>query len=387
MTLTAFAERPELPGQIESRLRVEYWRVRIYSVGFIVSYLLYLGSGGLEHWPAIAAAVLLMTSFGAWKIHHRWLRGGIIAGTIHALLFPLIVQALSAGEPIVALVARSSVWPQLLVTLIASRALASENHLAFARFWLRPLDRTGPVEMQSTAAPVALACFLILLFYLVIPHVMAPGPGPVQSAVVSAVLGRTVVHSAIIFLFFVVMASIFEAAHLHVADSRVIAGFSRMIETERDKGRHPDLSAILTRQLAPAAHTRAVRLLNAAIDGAGPEVAAPSRLAALSFDRFQSASRQFVRSLLPLLPLLGFLGTVIGLASAISDLPHDLNASSGHNIDISASLAGLAVKFETTLLGLIASIVCSLALGLLEKRETELAAMCMLIVDNAREAR
>ncbi|QOZ76329.1 hypothetical protein XH83_13255 [Bradyrhizobium sp. CCBAU 53351] len=385
MTSTAATAGPA--GQVDTRLRVEHWRVRIYSIGFIVSYLLYLGSGGFEHWPVVAAAVLVTTGFGAWKIHHRWLRGGLVAGTIHALLFPFLVEAVSAGEPLVALVARFPVWPQLLVTLMASRALASESHLAFARFWLRPLDRTGPVEMQSAAAPVALACFLILLFYLVIPHLFAPGSGQVQSVVVSAVLGRTIVHSAIVFLFLVVMASIVDAASLHIADRRVIAGFSRTIEAERGNGRRVDLSAILTRQLAPAAHTRAVRLLNAAIDGAGAEVAGPSRLTALSFDRFQWASRQFVRSLLPLLPLLGFLGTVIGLASAISDLPHDLNASSGHNIDISASLAGLAVKFETTLLGLIASIICSLALGLLEKRETELAAMCMLIVDKTREAR
>ncbi|PDT90812.1 hypothetical protein CO669_07500 [Bradyrhizobium sp. Y36] len=385
--IAATAEHRESPDQADSRLRIDYWRVRIYSIGFIISYLLYLGAGGFEHWPVLAATVLLVTCFGAWRLHHGWLRGGIIAGTIHALLFPFIVQALSSGEPIVALVARFPVWPQLLVTLIASRALASESHLAFARFWLRPLDCSGPVQMQSAAAPAALACFLVLLFYLVTPHLMVPGSGPVQSIVVSAVLGRTVVHSAIIFLFFVVMASIFDAALLHVADRMVIAGFGRMIAAERDDGRRPDLSAILTRQFAPAAHTRAVRLLSAAIDGADPDAATPLRLAALSFDRFQSASRQFVRSLLPLLPLLGFLGTVIGLASAISDLPHDLNASSGHNVDISASLAGLAVKFETTLLGLIASIICSLALGLLEKRETELAAMCLLIADDAREAR
>lgn len=385
--MTSVAERHDLPGETDSRLRIDDWRVRIYGIGFLVAYLLYLGAGGFAHWPAVAAAVLLVTSFGAWKMHHRCFRAGIIAGTIHALLFPFIVQALSAGEPLVALVARYPVWPQLLVTLIASRALASESHLAFARFWLRPLDRTGPVEMQSAAAPVALACFLVLLFYLAIPYLMDPGSGPVQSVVVSAVLGRTVVHSAIIFLFFVVMASILDAVQLHVADSRVIAGVSRLIETERAHGRRPDLSTVLARQLAPVGHTRAVRLLTAALDAAGPEAAASSRLAALSFDRFQSASRQFIRSLLPLLPLLGFLGTVIGLASAISDLPHDLNASSGHNVDISASLAGLAVKFETTLLGLIASIICSLALGLLEKRETELAAMCMLIVNVAREAR
>jgi biopolymer transport protein ExbB/TolQ len=90
-----------------------------------------------------------------------------------------------------------------------------------------------------------------------------------------------------------------------------------------------------------------------------------------------------VRSLLPLLPLLGFLGTVIGLATAIGELPRGLTDGTGQGFDISASLAGLAVKFETTLLGLMASMISSLALNYLEKREAELAAECMLIVGSA----
>jgi MotA/TolQ/ExbB proton channel family len=135
------------------------------------------------------------------------------------------------------------------------------------------------------------------------------------------------------------------------------------------------------------AHTRAARLLNAAIEttavGGG---SSPARLATLSFDGFQLASRQFVRALLPFLPLLGFLGTVIGLATAISELPRGLTDGTGHGFDVSASLAGLAVKFETTLLGLMASMLASLALNFLEKRETELAAECMLIVKHAGES-
>lgn len=56
-----------------------------------------------------------------------------------------------------------------------------------------------------------------------------------------------------------------------------------------------------------------------------------------------------------------------------------------HAFDISASLAGLAVKFETTLLGLMASMISSLALNFLEKREAELAAACLLVVKDAGE--
>jgi hypothetical protein len=137
---------------------------------------------------------------------------------------------------------------------------------------------------------------------------------------------------------------------------------------------------------AAVAHTRAVRLLNAAIDTREVASANATRLAVLSFDGFQLASRQFVRTLLPILPLLGFLGTVIGLATAISELPRGLTESADHAFDISGSLAGLAVKFETTLLGLLASMISSLSLNFLEKREAELSAACMLVVKAAGES-
>ena len=71
---------------------------------------------------------------------------------------------------------------------------------------------------------------------------------------------------------------------------------------------------------------------------------------------------------------------MIGLATAISELPRGLTEGSGQAFDISASLSGLAVKFETTLLGLMASMISSLCLHFLEKREAELAAACMLLV-------
>jgi hypothetical protein len=125
---------------------------------------------------------------------------------------------------------------------------------------------------------------------------------------------------------------------------------------------------------------------HAAIDTREVASANATRLAVLSFDGFQLASRQFVRTLLPILPLLGFLGTVIGLATAISELPRGPTESADHAFDISGSLAGLAVKFETTLLGLLASMISSLSLNFLEKREAELSAACMLVVKAAGES-
>jgi hypothetical protein len=198
-------------------------------------------------------------------------------------------------------------------------------------------------------------------------------------------LGGTIVHSAIIFLFFVILSSILHASQLYLADRSILAAFGRLVEEDRKAGATRALTSILSDKLYTVAHTRAFRLLNAAIEAKASGSKTPSDLAILSFDGFHFASRHFVRALLTLLPLLGFLGTVIGLAIAISELPHGITEGGGQALDISASLAGLAVKFETTLLGLVASMICSLSLGFLEKREAELAATCMLIVKDAGE--
>jgi biopolymer transport protein ExbB/TolQ len=371
---------------VRAETRIEFWRLRLYSAGFLAAFALHLAADGLDRWPALSILTVIALSAGLWGMDGRWLRAGVVLGIAHALAFPILEQAIASGDSIAAMVAKSAVWPQLLVTLIGSRVLSSEGELSFSQFWRHPSRRGAAIEIQSIPSAVALGSFLTLVFYLAVPHALTPGAKQTSAIIVSAMLGGTIVHSAIVFLFFVIIASILDAARLHLIDRSVVASFARLVEARRISDSVRDPLALLTSELSSAAHTRAARLLNAAIearDGGGPS--SPG-LAALSFDGFQMASRQFMRALLPLLPLLGFLGTVIGLATAISELPRGLTDGTGHGFDVSASLAGLAVKFETTLLGLMASMIASLALNFLEKRETELAAECMLIVRDAGAA-
>jgi biopolymer transport protein ExbB/TolQ len=374
------------PDSVRAAMRIEFWRLRLYSAGFLVAFALHLALNGLDSWPAVSFLTMVAIAFGMWRVQGRWLRAGVVLGIVHALIFPILEQAMAKGESIAGVVAAGPVWPQLLVTLIGSRVLASEGELSFSRFWQRPLQRGAAIEIQSIPSAIALGSFLTLVFYLAVPYAPTSGAKQTSAIIVSAMLGGTIVHTAIIFLFFVIVSSILDSARLHAVDRSVVATFSRLIDADRNTGSGRDLPSIVASELATMAHTRAARLLNAAIETrAAGEGSGPARLAAISFDGFQLASRQFVRALLPLLPLLGFLGTVIGLATAISELPRGLTDGTGHGFDVSASLAGLAVKFETTLLGLMASMVASLALNFLEKRETELAAECMLIVKDAGE--
>ena len=107
-----------------------------------------------------------------------------------------------------------------------------------------------------------------------------------------------------------IFASILDAVRLHAGDRSVLASFGREVEDDRKVGSNRGLSSILADEFAVAIHTRAFRLLNAAIErGRQAESGEPR---STFFRRFSGASRQFVRALLPFPPLLRILGTVIG---------------------------------------------------------------------------
>jgi biopolymer transport protein ExbB/TolQ len=371
--------------EVRADLRIQFWRLRIYSAGFLVAFALHLAIDGIGRPPVLLLVPVVAIAVGMLKGAGPWLRAGVMLGILHALIFPILQQAVGNGEAVAAVVARVSAWPQLLVTLIGSRVLAVEGKLSFAQFWRFPTKRIATVEIQSIPSAIALGSFLTIVFYLVTPYSLTPSAKQTSDIIVSAMLGGTVVHTAIIFLFFVILSSIIDAAQSHVADRAVLTSFGRQVEDERKAGSKRDLASILADEFPTAGHTRAFRLLNAAIETKKAGRGSPATLSALSFDGFQMASRHFVRALLPLLPLLGFLGTVIGLATAISELPHGLTGGTEQAFDVSASLAGLAVKFETTLLGLLASMLSSFSFNFLEKREAELAAACMLIVKDVGE--
>lgn len=85
--------------------------------------------------------------------------------------------------------------------------------------------------------------------------------------------------------------------------------------------------------------------------------------------------RKFIRTLIGTLPLLGFLGTVAGIMDALAGLPRlfagDLASAADLTPALTLSLGGISLAFETTLLGLVASLLATLALGYVEKAEAD----------------
>jgi hypothetical protein len=357
-------------------------RLFVYSVCLAISFLLYLlahGFGqGFAFWT-IAALSLAGLGSGiviadvAWQ--RRVFRAAVILAVTLAIVVPLGPRMWAHGSMAQAMTG-STTWPQILVTLFGSRVLAEAAELQFTEAWRNPFQARLAAPVQSVAAALALGAFFTLVFYQVGAH-LAGRSASASGIVVSALFGDTVIHHAIVFLFFVVLAFVVDATLIYVKDrSAVLAVRARA----RGGIGSAELRRLLDGDLAPWSHTRALRYIRDALDaGRGAGAAAPSSALA----GFHAASRRFIRGLIPFLPLLGFLGTVIGLSIALAELPHGLSSGQREGFDIGGSLAGLAVKFETTLLGLLGSMVASLALGVLEKSETELAAECSLLVEAA----
>ncbi len=98
------------------------------------------------------------------------------------------------------------------------------------------------------------------------------------------------------------------------------------------------------------------------------------------YDEGQIASSYgLVHSFLWAIPVLGFIGTVIGLRAAIGALGITLRAGgdiSAIREGLQAVTAGLATKFETTLVALVCAVGVQLLLSFLQSREGEFLDAC-----------
>jgi len=89
-----------------------------------------------------------------------------------------------------------------------------------------------------------------------------------------------------------------------------------------------------------------------------------------------TASYTFVKVFLWAIPILGFIGTVIGLSIALVSLSKGGNADpEALKASINSLLEGLGTAFDTTLLGLVLSILLSFPLSAVQKKEDETLTM------------
>jgi hypothetical protein len=88
-------------------------------------------------------------------------------------------------------------------------------------------------------------------------------------------------------------------------------------------------------------------------------------------DNRSVGSYSLVKVFLWAIPILGFIGTVLGLSVAVGSLSMDDPSPEALKASINSLTGGLGKAFDTTLLGLILSILLSFPLAAVQKREDE----------------
>lgn len=96
-------------------------------------------------------------------------------------------------------------------------------------------------------------------------------------------------------------------------------------------------------------------------------------------ESIMESSYSFIRGLIWAIPVLGFIGTVLGLSEAIGGFSNVL-ASAGEMSEIASALkgvtAGLATAFDTTLVALVAALVLQMIATVVHKNEQEFLDNC-----------
>lgn len=88
-----------------------------------------------------------------------------------------------------------------------------------------------------------------------------------------------------------------------------------------------------------------------------------------------TGSYSLVKVFLWAIPILGFIGTVTGLAVAVGSLNIDASDPEALKAAIGNLTGGLGIAFDTTLLGLILSMIMSFPLALVQKQDEEVLTM------------
>jgi biopolymer transport protein ExbB/TolQ len=351
--------------------------LKTFVASLAIAFSFYLLFSWNDHaWPFRVAAGLLVASLAwqGWRGETSETWRSLYWTLIAALCLGVIAPFLAGESPAAALrtaLNRAAIWPQALVALFTARALAAENTRHLASMRARPLAAAQRLRGQSYPGAIALGAFLCICVGLSAQHESLFGASRATAILFTAAAGSTPIHTAILVLFFFLIAveadALWSCAKDHFSLARLRQKLARC-----GIGSATTLASQYAQIIADDAerygYSAAVELLR---DSTRTEL--PALLV------FRAASRRFARNLLPLLPLLGFLGTVVGLAISLADLQAGLTPGGGANI--SGSLAGLAIKFETTILGLLANIVGLLLLNLCDKCEADLVAQCDVVAD------
>ncbi len=375
-------------------MRSETTKLRSYLISLLMAFAFFLlveRPSGVAFWaPSIAVLYALpYCCLGAEKRMAGTLAYFATLGVfLIATAVPIGLGFLDGESPVAAM-SGGFVWPRLLVSLLASRAFSTQASLRLAMSWEEPLGARSSLQAQSMAAALSLGVFFTELFYIFGARPAPTGGGSVNAVLLAALTGATWIHFSIVLLTFVMLAIVLESFERFFKNRAALNRIRSSLALRCGAGEvfsNGAISSSLEQEVEANGRSMTVYLLEDRFFRDTRKSASVGDSVSALYDDFFEAWRRFVRNMLPLLPLLGFMGTVLGLSMSMSELQRGFGGG-GQAIDVSGALTGLAIKFQTTILGLLGSLIMLPILNMLDKCESEFVAECAWFVAAIKERR
>lgn len=271
----------------------------------------------------------------------------------------------------------SKFWPNLLILLCAAFILNILRQHSLLRLWDRgTAEVEGMLGRLSLGNALVIGIFMTLSFYCGL--LLLPGTAPLFRSAKHLFFGSHLLYYLPVLVFFWAVALLLGELRLLRHEKRVLRTLLALLGRPRLgelRAQDAEYLALQVEKLcAPLSGslvaTRVHTLLRAVGSHSLQELKELNDrlqdMEALALER----NRGFLNTILWSLPLLGFLGTTAGIIGTLGAFGDALQSGS-ESTALLQSLQGLSLKFETTLIGMLTSLVAGFLLAVVRRRESE----------------
>lgn len=395
---------------------------------FAVMFLLWIGWGALslQHFPAslgvrpgVASALFTTVLLGVVLavlasqvyLNRRWAKTALtqvslllVAAAVYFPFFPRILAGAGLISPDIgwadtsfdagttedfrlavaaSVLELTELWPNLLILICAGALLNQLRAHTILRLWDYPDGgSTAPLAPPrvSIGNSLVIALFLTLAFYALL--VSLPDSPPLFLGLKRLFIGNHAIYYVLMLVFWwaaTILASDYlavlrERRHLNAVKglmsssegSRITPALALSLLTAIEQRWQPVHQSQVVSRVHEVLSERVLAASDAVINRL------QQRLDDIDFQRVE-ITRGFLNTMLWSLPLLGFMGTIMGIIQTIGAFSGVLS-SGKEAAALLESLSGLSLAFETTLIGLVAALIGGYLLSVVRRDEAEINA-------------
>ncbi|HIP11464.1 MAG TPA: hypothetical protein EYG73_01970 [Arcobacter sp.] len=256
-------------------------------------------------------------------------------------------------------------WASLLVLFSSALILNMLRKYTLFKLWDKSVlgRREHIYDKMSLGNSFVLGIFLTIIFYTIL--IMLPSSIELFQNLKKLFFGSHIIYYLIMIVFFWVLAILIDEYATAKYNRKLILEINNFFrQQDMYTIRHSELLELqveFEKEFAPVTHTAITYKINyllrhIELDKNNADTLM-ERLAEIEFQA-QEYTQGFLHTLLWSLPLLGFMGTILGIIDTVGTFSNVLGKEKNAE-SLIESLGGLSLAFETTLLGLISSLIAT----------------------------